>query len=82
MIERMDYWRGFTGGLVAGIAIGAWIYFSPRLERKVIDSEKFNQDEEGLSLHRDDPESAGDPARLVPEIMASGRLDFDRPRAQ
>jgi hypothetical protein len=81
MIERMDYWRGFTGGLVTGIAIGAWIYFSPRTDRKVIDSESFQRESvEDISLRRGAPESAGEPARLVPETLTSGRLDFERPR--
>ena len=80
MIERMDYWRGFTGGLVAGIAIGAWMYFSPRANRKIIDSERFEWERSGdLSMHREAPESAGDPAGLIPERLNSARLDFERP---
>jgi hypothetical protein len=79
MIERMDYWRGFTGGLIAGVAIGAWVYFAPRTGRKTIDSECFEQENlHGLSLHRESVESAGDPAQLVPEKLGSARLDFER----
>ncbi len=68
----MDYWRGFTGGLIAGVAIGAWVYFSPRVVRQHNDFERFNEEgPDGLSLHRESPESAGDPAKLLPETMAS-----------
>ena len=41
MMERIDYWRGFAGGFLAGVAIGAWIYFSPRKDGEVIDYEKL-----------------------------------------
>ena len=45
MMQRIDYWRGFTGGLLAGVAIGAWVYFSPRPNRKVADSVDFGREE-------------------------------------
>lgn len=80
MMERIDYWRGFTGGLIAGVAIGAWIYFSPRAERKVIDSEGFDRRSDDITPHREAAESAGDPALLVSDAMGSARLDFERPR--
>jgi len=80
MMERIDYWRGFTGGLIAGVAIGAWIYFSSRTERKIIDSESFDHRPDDLSLRREAAERAGDPARLVPDAMGAARLDLERPR--
>jgi hypothetical protein len=80
MMERIDYWRGFTGGLIAGVAIGAWIYFTPRSERKIIDSEDLDRRQDGLSLRREAAESAGDPSSLIPDALGSTRLDFERPR--
>jgi len=35
MTERIDYWRGFTAGLIAGAVLGVWIYFSPRISKEV-----------------------------------------------
>lgn len=43
MMDRTEYWRGFTGGLLAGVVLGAWVYFSPRASRKIIDSQSVNQ---------------------------------------
>jgi hypothetical protein len=81
MMERIDYWRGFTGGLLAGIAIGTWVYFSPRLDRNTIDSKTFNKNApDDVSLRRESPESAGDPSLLVPETTGLARMEFDRPR--
>lgn len=52
MMDRVDYWRGFTGGLLAGVAIGAWIYFSPS-KSKTIDSEGFdNEKQSGIFRRR------------------------------
>jgi hypothetical protein len=77
MMERIDYWRGFTGGLLAGVAIGAWVYFSPRTSRETAN---FNREEaDDLSLRRESAESAGDPSRLVPQITGAARMDFERP---
>jgi len=44
MMERTDYWRGFTGGLITGVAIGAWIYLSPRMNRQTIDFDGFDRE--------------------------------------
>jgi len=45
MMERIDYWRGFTGGFLAGVAVGAWIYLSPGKNRKPADLEGLDQGE-------------------------------------
>ena len=82
MMERIDYWRGFTGGLLAGIAIGTWVYMSPRADRNTIDSKTFNKNApEEVTLRRETPRSAGDPSLLVPETTGAARTEFDRPRA-
>ncbi|HYK37196.1 MAG TPA: hypothetical protein VEV40_14650 [Alloacidobacterium sp.] len=53
-MERIDYWRGFTGGLIAGVAIGAWIYFSPRVSKEVDDLKELAEKEPGkFSLDRE-----------------------------
>jgi hypothetical protein len=63
MMERIDYWRGFAGGFLAGVAIGAWIYFSPRKDGEVIDYEHLDRDgSQGLSVHREFAESAAKPS--------------------
>jgi hypothetical protein len=80
MIERTDYWRGFTGGLLAGVAIGAWIYLSPGKARKPADLEGLDQGEvDEILLRGESAESAGDPATLIPEHAATTRMDFQRP---
>ena len=57
MMERIDYWRGFTGGLLAGVAIGAWIYSSPARNRKSTDLEGFDDRKSpDLPLNRESPE--------------------------
>ena len=77
----MDYWKGFTGGLLAGMALGIWVYFSPRFDRKVIDYDGLRKEgPERIPLHRESPESAGDPAQLVPDTLGSSKLDFERSR--
>jgi hypothetical protein len=79
MMERIDYWRGFTGGFLAGVAIGAWVYFSPRISRKVGDYEGFDRERpDEPSLHRESAESVGDPSWLVPQTGNITRMDFER----
>jgi hypothetical protein len=81
MMKRIDYWRGFTGGLLAGVAIGAWIYLSPGKGRKSVDLEGFDQEETNndVYLRRESAESAGDPSLLIPENAGATRMDFQRP---
>jgi hypothetical protein len=80
MMERIDYWRGFTGGFLAGVAIGAWIYLSPGKNRKPADLEGFDPEETNhVHLRRDSAESAGDPSWLIPENAGATRMDFQRP---
>jgi len=45
MIERIEYWKGFTGGFIAGVVAGAWIYLSQRPSQNVIDVERFSRRE-------------------------------------
>lgn len=79
-MERIDYWRGFAGGFLAGVAIGAWIYFTPRKDGKVIDDEGFVKvGSDDLPLHRESSDSADDPSRLVPETAGATRMEFERP---
>src|ERR1700722_14789342 len=82
MTERIDFWRGFVGGVVAGVAIGALIYFSPndREERDAALYNDFDVDEtDEFFLRRDAAESAGDPSRLIHETAGATRIDFERP---
>ena len=80
MMERIDYWRGFTGGFLAGVAIGAWIYFSPGKNRKPADLEGFDPEETNhVHLRRESAESAGDPTQLVSENAGASKIDFQRP---
>ncbi|HLH36307.1 MAG TPA: hypothetical protein VKX41_16660 [Alloacidobacterium sp.] len=80
MIERPEYWKGFTGGFVAGVAVGAWVYFSPRGRKIAKQLEGIPQrSSENLSLHRESAESAGDPSSLISETAGATRLDFERP---
>jgi len=80
MMERIDYWRGFTGGFLAGVAVGAWIYLSPGKNRKPADLEGLDQGEvDEIFLRRESAESAGDPSRLIPENAGATRIDFQRP---
>jgi hypothetical protein len=82
MTERIDFWRGFVGGVVAGVAIGALIYFSPnaREEREMASYNDFDVDEtDEFFLRRDGAESAGDPSRLIHETAGATRIDFERP---
>jgi hypothetical protein len=82
MNERIDFWRGFTGGLLAGVAIGAFIYFSPRVHEgeDIITSDNFDLDRtDEFFLRRDAAESAGDPSRLVHETAGATKIDFERP---
>ena len=39
MIQRIDYWRGFTGGFLAGVAIGTLIYLSQDLTNKITEED-------------------------------------------
>lgn len=81
MAERMDFWRGFSGGFLAGVAIGALIYFSPssREGGENTARENFNSDvTDELFLNRDAAESAGDPSSLVPNTAGAARIDFER----
>jgi hypothetical protein len=82
MSERIDFWRGFVGGVVAGVAIGALIYFSPnaREGRDGASYNDFDVDEtDEFFLRRDAAESAGDPSGLVREAAGATRIDFERP---
>jgi hypothetical protein len=82
MAERIDFWRGFTGGFLAGVAIGAFIYFSPRSHegRNIAAYNDFDLDEtDEFFLRRDSAESAGDPSRLVPQTPGATRIDFESP---
>jgi hypothetical protein len=82
MTERIDFWRGFVGGVVAGVAIGALIYFSPnaREDRDMASYNDFDVDEtDEFFLRRDAAESAGDPSRLIHETAGATRIDFERP---
>ena len=49
MMQRMDYWQGFTGGFLAGVALGALLYFIPDLGKKI------EQEKEALAS-RPEPE--------------------------
>jgi hypothetical protein len=61
MMERIDYWKGFTGGLLAGVAIGTWIYLLP--------------DQRGTKdLSPQQGSESANPSRLVPEAR---RVDFE-----
>ena len=82
MTERIDFWRGFVGGVVAGVAIGALIYFSPnaREDRDMASYNDFDVDEtDEFFLRRDAAESAGDPSRLIHETAGATRIEFERP---
>jgi hypothetical protein len=80
MMERIDYWRGFAGGFLAGVAIGAWVYFTPRKDGKVIDEADFDRNgSDNPNLHRASAESAGDPSWLIPERAGATRMEFERP---
>jgi hypothetical protein len=79
--ERIDFWRGFSGGLLAGVAIGAFIYFSPRNSSEtgaLTDAGGDRQPADPLFLHRDAAESAGDPAGLLPEAARISKVEFER----
>lgn len=80
MAERIDFWRGFAGGFLAGIAIGTFSYLLPKLQEEKALSE--NHIDPGrvdrISLHRDSSESAGDPSTLIPERGVLDKLDFER----
>lgn len=56
MVERIEYWKGFTGGFIAGIVAGAWIYLSQRSSQNIIDAERFSHGESynNPSLSRDE----------------------------
>jgi hypothetical protein len=68
----MDYWRGFTGGFVAGVAIGALLYLSPKISGETAGPDG------PLFLRRESPESAGDPAQLLPETAGVSKMEFER----
>ena len=79
-MERLDYWRGFTGGLLAGVAIGAWIYSSSGRNRKSTDIEGFDDRKSiDILLNRESAERLGDPSQLVAERAGATRIDFERP---
>jgi hypothetical protein len=86
MTERIDFWRGFTGGFLAGVAIGAFIYFSPA-GRDSKESAQYNNFDSNGDLdstdeffpRRDAAESAGDPSRLVHQTAGASRIDYEHP---
>jgi hypothetical protein len=82
MIDRVDFWRGFAGGILVGVVVGAFTYFSPKNAddgdiMPIADStgERTN----ALHLHRESAENAGDPAGLIPNAGTLSRIDFERP---
>jgi hypothetical protein len=84
MTERMDFWRGFAGGLLAGVVIGSFTYFSPRdtddhPAATFADLDKNRASEKPMPLKREASENAGDPARLLPDTGTISRIDFERP---
>lgn len=48
----MDYWQGFAGGLLAGMALGALLYFIPDMGKK------FEQETPGSTSEPELPELA------------------------
>jgi hypothetical protein len=80
MSERMDFWRGFTGGFLAGVVVGAFIYFSPKNidTADVTDDDSYGGLTDSIALKRNSAESAEDPARLIPESGNLSKRDFER----
>lgn len=46
-MQRIDYWRGFSGGFLAGVAVGALIYFSPNPNKKYEEIEGVVPEQQG-----------------------------------
>ena len=87
MPERVDFWRGFIAGTLAGMAVAAFSQYdlwrklttplgAPAKERSTSD---FREHDAGISLHRETSESAGDPARLTPARATNSSMRFVRP---
>jgi hypothetical protein len=84
MSERIDFWRGFAGGLLVGVVVGAFTYFSPKdgsESRSMPAADQADELNRGqtLQLKREAAENAGDPARLLPDAGKISRIDFERP---
>jgi hypothetical protein len=91
MTERLEFWKGVTVGLVAGMAAVALSRFSPTprlapdgrgevLKPSSPSSEvSVRKDTLEFRLRRDEPESAGDPAILSPGRTRTSVTSFERP---
>jgi hypothetical protein len=84
MSDRIDFWRGFAGGMLTGIVVGAFTYFSaknPNDDKTITLTDHVSGREitDSLHLNREAPEQAGDPAKLLPNIGNFSRVDFERP---
>jgi len=81
MSERIEFWRGFAGGLLAGVVVGAFSYLAKDTnEGRVVSlAEQIEERTNSLPLHRESAESAGDPAKLLPHAGTVASIDFERP---
>ena len=80
MSERIDFWRGFSGGLLAGVVVGAFIYLSPKNAEETASMNPEMSDGrqvDPLFLHREAKESGGDPSRLVPESTKISKIEHE-----
>jgi hypothetical protein len=51
MMERINYWRGFTGGFLAGVAIGTLIYIYPGICKGITGTEGDQEQPVASILH-------------------------------
>jgi hypothetical protein len=87
MPERVDFWRGFVAGTLAGMAVAAFSQYdlwrklttplaAPAKERLRND---FREHAPEIAMHRETSESAGDPSRLTPARATNSVMPFVRP---
>ena len=82
MNERVDFWRGFAGGILVGVVVGAFTYFSPKNadeESIMPTADSATERTNTLHLHRESAENAGDPASLILNMGTISRIDFESP---
>jgi hypothetical protein len=87
MPERVDFWRGFVAGTLAGMAVAAFSQYdlwrkltTPNAEpAQPIRGGDFREYTASIPLRREAAESAGDPSRLAPARTSNSDVPFVLP---
>lgn len=87
MPDRVDFWRGFVAGTLAGMAVAAFSQYDlwrklttpTATPAKLIRGGDFREYTESIPLRREAAESAGDPSRLASARTSSPDMPFVLP---